>query len=156
MPEKNQSEPVRDEASLERLRKLREKLLSDDISTARKAAYNLAWLQEDGLALLKEALFGEYPRTAKKAAGYGLRNMKGRMKKMAMEVLQQGLTHRDRTTQAVSEKTIELLKGGKSVKKKPSGPPKKQPPHGNRKIQDLPARNGNVRKPNTRRPSPRR
>ena len=62
------SQRQRDEASVELLRKLREKLLSDDISTARLAAFDLARKQEDGLAILTEALFGNYPRTAKKAA----------------------------------------------------------------------------------------
>jgi hypothetical protein len=101
----------RDEASVEILRKLREKLLSNNISTARVAALNLSWKQEDGLAILTEALFGNYPRTAKKAAAYGLRSMKGRMQKMALEVLEQGLRHRDRTTKAACIKSISLMKG---------------------------------------------
>ena len=90
----------RDKASIELLRKLRQKLLSGNISTARLAALNLAWKQEDGLAILTEALFGNYPRTAKKAAAYGLRSMNGRMQKMASEVLEQGLKQRERTTRA--------------------------------------------------------
>jgi len=106
------SQRQRDEASVELLRKLREKLLSDDISTARLAALNLSWKQEDGLAILTEALFGNYPRTAKKAAAYGLRSMKGRMRKMALEVHEQGLKHRDRTTKAVCVKSLYLIKGG--------------------------------------------
>jgi hypothetical protein len=101
----------RDAASVELLRKLREKLLSGNISTARVAALNLSWKQEDGLAILKEALFGNYPRTAKKAAAYGLRSMNGRMQKMASEVLEQGLRHRDRTTKAACVKSISLMKG---------------------------------------------
>jgi hypothetical protein len=96
---------------VELLRKLREKLLSGSISTARVAALNLSWKQEDGLAILKEALFGDYPRTAKKAAAYGLRSMNGRMRKMASEVLEQGLRHRDRTTKAACVKSISLMKG---------------------------------------------
>ena len=102
----------RDEASVELLRKLREKLLSGNISTARVAALNLSWKQEDGLTILTEALFGNYPRTAKKAAAYGLRSMNGRMQKMALEVLEQGLRHRDRTTKAACVKSISLMKGG--------------------------------------------
>jgi len=105
------SQRQRDEASVELLKKLREKLLSDDISTARLAALNLSWKQEDGLTILTEALFGNYPRTAKKAAAYGLRSMKGRMQKMASEVLKQGLRHRDRTTKAACVKSISLMKG---------------------------------------------
>ena len=91
-------------------------MLSDDISTARLAASNLSWKQEDGLAILTEALFGSYPRTAKKAAAYGLRSMNGRMRKMAAEVLEQGLKHRDRTTKAACIKSISLMKGAVSEK----------------------------------------
>ncbi len=99
------------------LRKSREKLLSRDISIARKAGLDLSWKQEDGLAILTEVLFGDYPRTAKKAAAYGLRSMKGRMSKLAQEVHQQGLKHRDRTTKAVCIKSIALIKSkGKPVK----------------------------------------
>ncbi|HUU41273.1 MAG TPA: hypothetical protein VMW42_10045 [Desulfatiglandales bacterium] len=72
---------------------------------------NLSWKQEDGLAILTEALFGKYPRTAKKAAAYGLRSMNGRMRKMALEVLEQGLRHHDRTTKAACVKSISLMKG---------------------------------------------
>ena len=105
------SQRQRSEASVELLRKLKEKLLSGDISTARLAALNLSWKQEDGLAILTEALFGNYPRTTKKAAAYGLRSMKGRMRKMALEVQEQGLKHRDRTTKAACVKSISLMKG---------------------------------------------
>jgi hypothetical protein len=110
------SQRQRNEATIELLRKLREKLLSDDISTARLAAFELARKQEDGLAILTEALFGKYPRTAKKAAAYGLRSTKGRMQKMALEVHVQGLKHRDRTTKAVCLKSISLMKGTVSGK----------------------------------------
>ncbi len=121
----------RDEATVELLKNLRERLLSENISTARVAAYRLSWLQEDGLAILKEALFGEYPRTAKKAAAYGLRNMKGRMKKMATEALEQGLNHRDRTTQAACQKSLDLMRG---VVIKPSRPQSRKPRSSRRRI----------------------
>ncbi len=101
----------RTEESIKLLAKLRVKLLSDDISAARLAALNLSWKQEDGLAILTEVLFGNYPRTAKKAAAYGMRSMNGRMLKMATEVLEQGLKHRDRTTKAACVKSISLMKG---------------------------------------------
>ena len=101
----------RDPASIELLKKLREKLLTGDITAARLAALNLSWKQEDGLTILTEALFGKYPRTAKKAAAYGLRSMNGRMQKMASEVLEQGLRHRDRTTKAACIKSLSLMKG---------------------------------------------
>jgi len=110
------SQRQRSEASVELLRKLKEKLLSDDISTARLAGLNLSWKQEDGLAILTEALFGNYPRTTKKAAAYGLRSMNGRMQKMGAEVLEQGLRHRDRTTKATCIKSISLMKGQVSGK----------------------------------------
>ena len=111
-PEKTKSnERERTEESVKLLIKLRVKLLSDDISTARQAALNLSWKQEDGLAILREALFGNYSRDTKKAAAYGLRSMNGRMRKLAAEVLEQGLNHRDRTTEAACIKSLALMKG---------------------------------------------
>ncbi len=109
--EQKSSGQERDEASIELLRQLTHKLCSDDISTARLAAFNLSWMQEDGLAILTETLLGDYSRTTKKAAAYGLRSMRGRMKKMASEVLEQGLKHRDRTTRAACVKALSLMKG---------------------------------------------
>jgi hypothetical protein len=113
----------KDEAALELLRQLKQKLRTGDISRARRAAYNLSWLQEDGLAILSETLVGNFSRTAKKAAAYGLRNMKGRMKKTALEVLEQGLNHSDRTTKAVCVKSLALMKGEAGQK---SGPREKR------------------------------
>jgi hypothetical protein len=100
---------VRDEASIAILKNLRDKLLSKNISIARVAASNLAWKQEDGLTILTEALFGDYPRNTKKAAAYGLRRMNGRMQKMAIEVLNKGLKHNDRTTKAACIKSLSLM-----------------------------------------------
>jgi hypothetical protein len=123
-PDEKRREGVeKDAEALEKLRQLREKLLSDDISTARVAGFNLSWMQEDGLAILKEVLFGDYSRTAKKAAAYGLRSMHGRMKTMSAEVLTQGLGHRDRTTRNACAKSLALMKGqagdkGESEKKR--------------------------------------
>jgi len=110
--EQKSSGKEKDEASIELLRQLTRKLCSSDISTARLAAFNLSWMQEDGLAILTETLLGNFSRTTKKAAAYGLRSMKGRMKKMASEVLEQGLKHRDRTTKAACVKALFLMKGG--------------------------------------------
>ena len=110
--ETRSSEKERDAAAVEQLRQLTRKLCSNDITTARLAGYNLSWMQEDGLAILTETLMGNYSRTTKKAAAYGLRSMKGRMKKMALEVLEQGLVHRDRTTKAACIKALSLMKGG--------------------------------------------
>ena len=128
----------RDKSTIELLRKLREQLLSDDISTARLAASNLSWKQEDGLAILTEALFGSYPRTAKKAAAYGLRSMNGRMRKMASDVFEQGLKHRDRTTKAACIKSISLMKGRVSGK----GGFHSKPASGKQKITEITKKDG--------------
>jgi hypothetical protein len=118
--EQKSSGREKDEASIELLRQLTRKLCSNDITTARLAAFNLSWMQEDGLAILTEVLLGDFSRTTKKAAAYGLRSMKGRMKKMATEVLEQGLKHRDRTTKAVCVKALALMKG--TARKKGGSP----------------------------------
>ena len=106
----------KDEAAIKLLAQLREKLHSDQISKARKAAHQLSWMQEDGLEILTEALFGSFPRTAKKAAAYGLRSMQGRMKKAAEEALIRGLTHSNRITKETCAKSLLLMKEGPSKK----------------------------------------
>ena len=136
----------KDAAAIERLRQFREKLLSNDISTARVAGFNLSWMQEDGLAILKEALFGDYSRTAKKAAAYGLRNMHGRMKPMAVEALTQGLRHSDQITREACAKSLALMKG--EVGKKSES--------GKRRIGEIRAKRGpRTQSPRRRRPSSR-
>ncbi|MBN1127116.1 MAG: hypothetical protein JXA82_19090 [Sedimentisphaerales bacterium] len=129
---KQSVELKKEEDALQVLRTLREKLLSDDISTARLAAHNLSWLQEDGLTILKEALLGNYPKTTKQAAAYGLRKMVGRMKKMALEVLEQGLQHRDRTTREVCGKSLSLMKGEISEVQ----PSQRKPAYGRQRIRE--------------------
>ncbi len=110
------------EASLRLLRKLGEQLQSSDASTRRRAGYQLSWMQEDGLEILKGVLFGNFQITAKNASAYGLRKMRGRMKKMALEVLEQGLKHSDNSTRQVCRNALQLL--GHKV---PGGqPPKKR------------------------------
>jgi len=74
-------------------------------------------MQEDGLDILVEALFGSFSRTTKQAAGYGLRSMNGRMRKLAEEVLTKGLTHSNRISKEVCAKSLLLLKQGPSAKK---------------------------------------
>ena len=102
--------------------------MSPDISRARVAGFQLSWLQEDGMAVLQEALFGNYSQTAKRAAAYGLRSMRGRMKKVAIEVLEKGITHQDPITQKVSKTSLGLMRGEITIK-----PPKRKPsPHGKR------------------------
>ena len=122
-------ERIRDEATIEKLKQLRQKLMSPDISRARVAGFQLSWLQEDGMAVLQEALFGNYSQTAKRAAAYGLRSMRGRMKKMAVEVLEKGTAHQDRVTRDVSKTSLGLMRGEIVIK-----PPKRnfRKPHGKR------------------------
>jgi hypothetical protein len=113
----------KDEASIKLLRKLGEQLFSSDASNRRRAAFKLSWMQEDGLDILKAALFGDCPTHTKNAAAYGLRKMRGRMKKMALEVLEQGLKHRDASTAEICGNALQLL--GQKVPKKvvPKKPP---------------------------------
>ncbi len=99
----------RDEASIKLLGKLKEQLQSSDASNRRRAAFNLSWLQEDGLEVLQGALFGSAHITTKNAAAYGLRKMRGRMRKIALDVLRQGLKHRDKSTREVSRHALKLL-----------------------------------------------
>lgn len=132
------SEQERDESAVELLSKLRKKLCSDNISTARKAAFGLSWMQEDGLDILKEALFGNFPRTTKKAAAYGLRSMNGRMKKMASEVLKEGLKHHNRITREACEKSLLLMEGKASPEHRSQGRRKS----GRFRIRDIPKISG--------------
>ena len=99
----------KNEASVKFLDKLQEQLYSSNASNRRQAAFNLSWMQEDGLEILTKALFGHFPATTKNAAAYGLRKMRGRMKKMALEVLQQGLQYNDRNTRGVCRNALSLL-----------------------------------------------
>lgn len=136
----------KDEAAIELLAKLREKLHSENVSTARLAAFNLSWKQEDGLDIFKETLFGRGSRTAKKAAAYGLRSMKGRMKKLAVEVLNKGLKCSDRTTRAACEKAL-LLMSGQAPKKTGSA---RRPRSGKPRIRSVPRRGGRTSRPSWR------
>lgn len=99
----------KDEAAVKLLEKLQDQLHSSDASSRRRAAFNLSWLQEDGLEILKGALFGSVPVTTKNAAAYGLRKMRGRMKKIALDILKQGLKHRDNSTREVCRHALKLL-----------------------------------------------
>ena len=101
----------KDEAAIQLLEQLREKLYSEDSTTRRCAAYKLSWMQEDGLDILKEALFGRCPKKAKTAAAYGMRRMLGRMKKKAREVLDEGVKHTDKNTRQVCSRALMQLSG---------------------------------------------
>jgi hypothetical protein len=152
LDEKKPDGPEKDAAAIERLRQLRDKLLSDDISTARVGGHNLSWMQEDGMAILKEALFGDYSRTTKKAAAYGLRSMHGRMKPVAEEVLTQGLRHNDKITREACAKSLSIMKG-EVPKKTGSG---KRSGSGKHRIREIQAKRGpRTQSPRRRRPSSR-
>lgn len=99
----------KDEASMELLEKLQGQLHSTNASIRRRAAYNLSWMQEDGLDILKTVLFGNFSVTAKNASSYGLRKMQGRMKKKALEVLMEGLKKQDRSTSDICRNALLLL-----------------------------------------------
>lgn len=114
-------ERQRTEETIEKLKQLRQKLMSENISHARVAAFQLSWLQEDGMAVLQEALFGNYSSTSKRAAAYGLRSMRGRMKKVAVEVLEKGVEHQDKATREISKTSLGLMRGEITIK-----PPKRK------------------------------
>jgi len=99
----------KDEASIKLLAQLREKLYSEHVGTARQAAFNLSWMQEDGLDILREALFSKASRRTKSAAAYGLRKMRGRMEKAALEILSLGLKHYDKSTAIVCQNALLVL-----------------------------------------------
>jgi len=131
----------KDEASIKLLRKLREQLYSSDASNRRRAAYKLSWMQEDGLDILKTALFGNCPVPTRNAAAYGLRKMRGRMKKMALEVLQKGLKHHSTSTKEICRNALQLL--GQKVPKE--AVPRK-PPVSHLTIRDIPRKSSPRRK----------
>ena len=108
----------KDEASIKLLEKLREQLHSKHATNRRQAAFNLSWMQEDGLEILQAALIGNSHITTKNAAAYGLRNMRGRMKKMAIEILKEGLKHKSSDTREVCRNAFLRLDG--KTEKKPA------------------------------------
>jgi hypothetical protein len=142
----------KDEAAIELLEKLREQLYSSNISTVRQSAFHLSWMQEDGLEILREALLGDTPRRAKSAAAYGLRKMRGRMRKLAEETLVEGSSHPDRATAEISRNALVVLKKGKAAPKRaprpphPKGKPAGRPP-GKFEIREIPGRDRNRRQP---------
>jgi len=131
----------KDEASIKLLRKLREQLYSSDASNRRRAAYKLSWMQEDGLDILKTALFGNCPVPTRNAAAYGLRKMRGRMKKMALDVLQQGLKHHDTSTKEICGNALQLL--GQKV---PKVSIPKKPPVSHLRIREIPRKSSPKRR----------
>ena len=154
-------ERQRTEETIEKLKQLRLKLMSDNISHARVAAFQLSWLQEDGMAVLQEALFGNYSQTVKRAAAYGIRSMRGRMKKVAVEVLEKGIEHQDRDTREISKTSLGLMRGEITIKppkrkfkKKPSANQKSRSKRNIRSISNEP--NGNLKTYKPKKPHPNR
>ncbi len=115
----------KDEAAVKFISQLRGKLYSDDSSNARRAAFSFSWLQEDGLDVLKEALFGESSVKTKNAAAYGLRSMRGRMKKMALEVLEEGTKHSKNAVRETCIRALTML--SQKTKKKPTSQKRAKP-----------------------------
>jgi hypothetical protein len=103
----------KDDEAVKLLAKLREQLYSSNVSIVRQSAFHLSWMQEDGLDILTEALFGNAPRRTKGAAAYGLRKMRGRMRKKAEETLIEGLKHPDGKTAEICGNALIVLKRGK-------------------------------------------
>jgi len=112
----------KDEASLQLLEKLREQLYSSNISTVRQSAFHLSWMQEDGLDILEEALLGDTPRRSKGAAAYGLRKMRGRMRKKAEDLLVGGMSHPDPATAETCRNALLVLKKSKAAPKRSPRP----------------------------------
>jgi hypothetical protein len=114
----------KNQEAVELLERLREKIYCDNPSAARHAAFNLSWMQEDGYEILKEALFSNANRTAKGAAAYGLRKMRGRMRKQAFVLLEEGLKHESDGTRQVCERALKLEKESKEgIRRAPSDQP---------------------------------
>ncbi len=109
MEKSEHSDVHSDESSEQLLEELREKMASPNPSERRQAAFNLSWMQEDGLEILKETLFGDVPKSTKNAAAYGMRKMRGRMKKMVFEAFKEGLDHDDVDTRDVCAVAIRLI-----------------------------------------------
>jgi hypothetical protein len=108
-PESQIPNSQNDEAALRLLVQLKEKLYCGDMSKARRAAHDLSWKQEAGLDILKEALIGRSSIGTKIAAAYGLRSVRGRMKRKALEVLLEGLKSPNDNTRRVCTKTALIL-----------------------------------------------
>lgn len=123
MEKKELTDKERDEESIKLLKKLKEQLYSADASSRRRSAYKLSWMQEDGLEILKTILLSDVPVTTKNAAAYGMRKMRGRMKKMAREVLEQGMNNGDNRTSEICRNALQML--GEKVP--PKSPSKKRP-----------------------------
>jgi hypothetical protein len=142
----------KDQAAIELLEKLREQLYSSNVSTVRQSAFHLSWMQEDGLDILREALLVSTSRRAKSAAAYGLRKMRGRMRKMAEETLMAGAASPDPHTADIARNALTVLRKGKGAGKRPARP---RPRGGKFEIREVRGKEG-PRRPLPQQPRPRR
>lgn len=124
----------KDQAAIELLEELRQKLYNENSSVARRAAFNLSWMQEDGLEILEEALFSKASRRTKSAACYGLRNMHGRMKKIAAEAIIKGVQSSNSGTKDVCITAVKLMQRTPQEKK---AKPQKNRKFGKYKIKEM-------------------
>ena len=106
---KKDIEKQKEEISKQLLEKLKSQLHSSNASIRRRAAFNLSWMQEDGLDILRSVLLGDFQDTSKNASAYGLRKMQGRMKKKALDVFKEGLRQKNNTTGEISRNALVLL-----------------------------------------------
>lgn len=134
------------------LEKLREQLFTGNLTVARQTAFNLSWLQEDGMEILKEGIYASYSsRKTRGASAYGLRKMRGRMRKPAREILEEGAKHTDRAISQVCKNALDVLNGVAKPYKRPNR--RRSHSRGKFEIRDLPPR-GNRRTTHSRRPHP--
>ena len=106
---KKDSDKQKDEISKQLLEKLKGQIHSSNASVRRQAAFNLSWMQEDGLEILRSILLGDFQETSKNACAYGLRKMQGRMKKKALDVFKEGLRQRNNSTGEICRNALVLL-----------------------------------------------
>ena len=106
---KNEIDRQKEEISKQLLEKLKGQIHSSNASIRRRAAFNLSWMQEDGLDILKNILLGDFPEISKNASAYGLRKMQGRMKKKALDVFKEGLKQRNNSTGQICRNALVLL-----------------------------------------------
>jgi hypothetical protein len=135
----------KDEAAVELLENLRDQLHTGNLTVVRQTAFHLSWLQEDGFEILREGLFSkESPRKTKNASSYGLRKMRGRMAKPALEMLKQGAEDTDRSISKICKNALDVFHNKNSKPKRYNRPQRKRGPRF--EIRDIPS--GNVRTSN--------
>jgi hypothetical protein len=118
----------KNESAVERLEQLREKLYFAENSSARRtAAFRLSWMQEDGFEILSEVLFGDKAdKPSRTAAAYGLRSMRGRMKKIARQALTEGAESEKKEIQDVCRHALKIIEKRKNARKPTRKPQNKR------------------------------